>query len=160
VLWSLVLTVKVPQHATSYAEMELIAYGGTDTHHGRKILWRKIQREGGRELRIVTVSHAPTRRAFPSVRFDHLAYFHNGLGRRENRPDTSVLLFSSISYATPAPRRVAVIVVNRGHGLQSPCQARRLSSQFLDEIVSSGIENWVPLFHVSLSRIWREILRS
>jgi hypothetical protein len=28
--------------------MELIAYGGTDTHHGRKILWKKIQREGRR----------------------------------------------------------------------------------------------------------------
>jgi hypothetical protein len=116
VLWAPVLTVKVPQHATSYAGMELIAYGGTDTHHGRKILWRKIQREGRRASHTVTVSHAPTRRAFPSVRFDHLAYFHNGSRRRENRPDMYVLLFGSISYETryrlflflshpPAPRR-------------------------------------------------------
>jgi hypothetical protein len=41
-----------------------------------------------------------TRRAFPSVRFDHLIYFHNGSRRGENRPDTSVLIFSSISYET------------------------------------------------------------
>jgi hypothetical protein len=93
-------TKYVPQHATSYAGMELIAYGGTDTHHGRKILRRKIQREGRRASRTVTVSHAPTRRAFPSVRFDHLIYFHNRSRRRENRQDTSVLLFSSISYST------------------------------------------------------------
>jgi hypothetical protein len=50
-----------------------------------------------------------------------------------------------------APRRAAVAVVNIGHGLQSPCQARRLSLQFLDNIVSSGIERWVPLFHAFLS---------
>jgi hypothetical protein len=56
---------RLTQHATSYAGMELIAYGGTDTHHGRKILWRKIQREGRRASRTVTVSHAPIRRAFP-----------------------------------------------------------------------------------------------
>jgi hypothetical protein len=58
--------------------MGIIAYVGTDTHHGRKILWRKIQREGRRALRTVIVSHAPTRIAFPSVRFEHLTYFHNG----------------------------------------------------------------------------------
>jgi hypothetical protein len=51
--------------------MDLIAYGCTYTHHGRKILWIKIQREGRRASRTVNVSHAPTRRGFASVRFDH-----------------------------------------------------------------------------------------
>jgi hypothetical protein len=59
-LWYLVLTEKVTPHATSYAGMELKAYGGTYTH-GRKILWRKIQREKRRALYTVAESHAPTR---------------------------------------------------------------------------------------------------
>jgi hypothetical protein len=41
--------------------------------------------------------------------------------------------------------------------MQSPCQARRLRSQFLDEFVISGIKNGVALFHVVLSCSWHEI---
>jgi hypothetical protein len=72
-LWSPMITVKQPPHATSYAGMELQAYGGTYTHHGKKIPWRKIQ-GGGRALRTVTVNYAPKKESLPisEIRSSHL----------------------------------------------------------------------------------------
>jgi hypothetical protein len=77
----------------------------TTTYHklrrdGASSLRRHIHSSWKEDTEAGEARIAPTRRAFPLMIFDHLTYFHNGSRRRENRPDTSVLLFSSISYAT------------------------------------------------------------